>query len=320
LPGVVAAGFTGSIPADDGGPTLRLVPEGGEAAPGRDLGVQMIVAMPEMWDALGIRLLEGRTFQSEEARATRARTVIVNRRLAERLWPGGSAVGRIIRLRDGQDLRPLRVIGVSPDLVYEELGEETDQSQLNIFLPAGDAGWRTMALIVRTTGAPEALAPSVRRLIHGVDPAIAPFDVMTMRDRRAFTQWGESLLGRMFAAFAIAALLMACLGAYGVMAYSAAQRTREIGVRLALGATGRDVVWLFLRRGIVLTALGLVVGAPLAFATARSVAALLYQVSPWSAPVWIGTPLTLILALLAASYLPAWRASRTDPAVALRQG
>ena len=271
LPGVVAAGFTGSIPADDGGPTLRLVPEGGAAAPDRDLGVQMIVAMPDLWDALGIRLLEGRTFRPDEARAPHSQTVIVNRRLAASV--ARRQCRRPHRCTSGtaRNCAPLRVIGVSPDLVYEELGEETEQSQLNLFLPAGGAGWRTMALSSARRARGTSGAGAVRAaLLHDVDPAIAPFDVLTMRDRRAFTQWGERFLGQMFAAFALAALLMACLGAYGVMAYSAAQRTREIGVRLALGATGRDVVWLFLRRGIVLTALGLLIGAPLAFATARA--------------------------------------------------
>lgn len=319
LPGVVAASFTGSIPADDGGPTIRVVPEGAAATPGDDLGVQMIVTMPDLWDALALRLHEGRTFSETESRAAEADVVIINRRLAERLWPGGGAVGRTLTVREAEGLRALRVIGVAPNLVYEELGEETVQSQLNVYMAPGSAGRRTMALLVRTTGDPAAVAGAVRRVLHDVDPAIAPYDVLTMRARRAYTQWGERFLSRMFTGFAVAALLMACLGAYGVMAYSTAQHTREIGVRLALGATGRDVVWLFLRRGVLLTALGLALGAPLAFATARSLAALLYRVSPWSPSIWVGTPLVLGLALLAAGFLPAWRASRTDPALALRQ-
>ena len=115
------------------------------------------------------------------------------------------------------------------------------------------------------------------------------------------------------------ALLMACVGAYGVMAYGAAQRTREIGVRIALGAKARDVLWLFMRRGVRLTLAGLVLGVPLAILTARAVQSLLFDVSPWSPSVWVGVPLALAAAILAASYLPARHASRVDPAVALRQ-
>ncbi len=111
---------------------------------------------------------------------------------------------------------------------------------------------------------------------------------------------------------------LARLGAYGVMAYAAGRRTREIGVRLALGAEPVSVVWLFLRRGVALTALGLALGSPFAFATARAVQGLLFNVSPWAASVWTTLPLALAAAILLASYVPAWRASRIDPVTALR--
>ena len=119
-------------------------------------------------------------------------------------------------------------------------------------------------------------------------------------------------------AFAVAAVLLACLGIYGLTAYSAAQRTREIGVRLAIGARPADIIRMLLGRGATLAAIGGVVGLPLAFAAARMIEGLLFRVSPWELSTWIALPTLLIASVLAASFLPARRASRIDPAIALR--
>jgi predicted permease len=318
LPGVAAAGFTGTIPADDGGQTVRVVPERGVATPGRELGVQMIPAMPEFWSAMALALVDGRSFTAAEAADAQADVVVVNRRLADAFWPGDSALGRRLGLVDDARTRWFRVVGVAPNLVYEELGEETAQSRLVVYMPYARLGWRTMALLVRASGDPAALAAPVRRVLREVDQAIAPYDVLTMSQRRVATQWGERFIGEMFASFALMALLMAALGAYGVIAYAVGQRTREIGVRLALGAKPGMVAWLFLRRGVALTALGLAFGAPLALATARAVQSLLFNLSPWTGSMWSTLPLALAAAILSASYVPAWRASRTDPVTALR--
>jgi predicted permease len=318
LPGALDAAFTGAIPADDGGSTVRVVPERGVSVPGEELGVQLIPATPDLWGTLGLTLLDGRTFTTADTIAEQGDAAIVNRRLADRLWPGESPIGRRLGVASPDRIAWLRVVGVAPDVVYEEFGEETTQSQLNVYAPYGALGWRTMALIVRASEDPGALAAPIRRLLREVDPAISPYDVLTMERRRMATTWGERFIGQMFTLFALASLLMACLGAYGVMAYAAGRRTREIGVRLALGAKPSEVRWLFMRRGAALVGVGLAVGAPLAVATARAVESLLYGVSPWSIGVWAGLPLVLASAILAASYLPAWRASRTDPMTALR--
>jgi predicted permease len=318
LPGAAEATVTGAIPADDGGPTIRVVPERGAAMPGEEIGVQRIPVTPSFWDTLGLTLFEGRTFTAAETLDEGSDAVIVNRRLAGRLWPGERAVGRRLGIVEPEGVRWVRVVGVAPDLVYEEFGEETAQSQLNVYAPYGAAGWRGMALIVRGSGDPGALAAPARGVLRQVDPAISPYDVLTLEGRRIATTWGERFIGQMFALFAVASLLMACLGAYGVMAYAAGRRTREIGVRLALGAKAADVQWLFLRRGLALVGIGLALGTPLAVATARAVESLLYGVSPWSIAVWTGLPLALAGAILLASYAPAWRASRTDPMTALR--
>jgi predicted permease len=319
LPGVSAVALTGAIPADDGGLTLRAVPDYGLTATGREIGVQVIPTTAQLWNALGVSLDAGRTFTDAEIRDSDADVAIVNRSLARTFWPGDVAIGHRLGLVDAGTIRWMRVVGTAPDIVYEEFGEETEQSRLNVYLPYARLGWRTMALLVRTASDPAASIAPVRRAVREIDPAIAPYDVLTMRARRTFTQWGERFVGRMFAGFALTALLMACLGAYGLMSYSAGQRTREVGVRLALGAKAGDVMWLFLRRGIGLTLAGLIAGAPLAFATARAIEGLLFRVSPWAVTVWASVPVALVFALLIASYVPARRASRADPAMALRQ-
>jgi predicted permease len=317
LPGVEAAAATGAIPSDDGGDAVRLVPDRA-ATRDDEIGAQLIPVTPQFFDTLAVGLIEGRTFTASESESPASDVVIVNEALAARFWPGQPAAGRQLRVSAAGGVVPLRVIGVAPNLVYEELGEETAQSRLNVYVPNARAGWRTMALLVRTSGDPAALAASLRTAVRQIDPAIAPFDMQTMAERRRMTSWGERFIGNTFGAFGLAALLLACVGAYGLTAYWAAQRTREIGVRLAIGADRRDILRLLLGRGAWLALAGVAVGTPLAIAAARGVEGLLYRVSPWDAAVWTTMPIALVLAVLLASFAPARRASRIDPALALR--
>lgn len=320
MPGVASAAATGSIPADDGGRTVRLVPPRGGSAD-EEIGSQAIPVSPEIWPALGLRMIEGRTFTDTEALDSRpGGAVIVNQRLASRFWPGQSAIGRELLVAEPSRRRSYRVVGVAPDIVYEELGEETEQSRLNIYLPYAVSAPRTMALLIRASESvdPATLAGPARETIRHIDPAFATYDVLTMRQRRQVIHWAESFLGRTFAAFAIAALLLACIGAYGLSAYAAEQRRREIGVRVALGARRPDVVRLLVGRGTRLALLGLIIGIPLAAAAAMLLEKLLFDVDPWQTAVWIAVPALLLGAVLGASYPPAHKASLADPAEALR--
>src|SRR5262249_20898953 len=136
--------------------------------------------------------------------------------------------------------------------------------------------------------------------------------------RRAYNHWGDVFIGRTFSVFAGATLLLSCIGAYGIAAFSVAYRRREIGVRLAVGATPGTVMRLFLGSGLRLAAIGAVAGAPLALLTARALESELFAVSPWEASIWLGPPLILLLVVTIASYLPARRASRIDAVSVLR--
>jgi predicted permease len=319
IPGVAGAAATGAIPADDGGQGIRLVPVQGSVTVDDYLGAQLVPATSSFFETLGLRLLEGRPFTSEETRRADTDVVIVNQRLAERLWPGESALGRSLQVATAAAPETLRVVGVSPDLVYEELGEETEQSQLMVYVPYARAPWRTMALMVRTSGDPRQAAVPLRAAVREIDPFFAAYDVQTMTGRRIVTSWGERFLARTFAAFSITALLLACVGIYGLTAYTAAERRREVGIRLAIGAQRSDIVTLLLRRGVWLAAAGCAVGLPLAFAASQLLAGLLFRVSPWDALVWAVAPATLVAAVLLSSFMPARQASRLDPAQAMRE-
>jgi predicted permease len=322
IPGVRAAGSTGSIPTDDGGASIRIVPPGDEGRPDRQLGVQMIPAGPSFWDAIGRPLSAGRVFTVAEAADATARVAIINERLATRLWPGEPAVGRNVTVANGAGPGQLRVVGVGPNLVYEEFGEESPQSQLTVYVPTAVAGWRSQALIINTSSPAvfSGLAQAARDAIRRVDPGIAAFDAMTMADRRAYNHWGNAFLGRTSTAFALVALLLACIGAYGMSAHLVLQRTREIGVRLALGSTRAAITRLFLGVGGRLALAGGAIGALLGIAMARALEQHgdLFRTSPWTPDVWVGPPVVLVVAVIAASYIPARRASRIDPAVTLR--
>jgi predicted permease len=320
LPGVQGAAATGAIPTDDGGGDIRLLAAPGTAGGHEEIGAQLVPVTPGFWQAIGLSFLEGRTFTASEAADPQTRAVIVNRRLATRYWPGESAIGRTLPVAGGIDAALARIVGVVPDLVYEEFGEVTPQSELNVYVPYVTAGWRSQAVLVRVAGpAPGAVTTMVRRAIRAIDPGLAVYDELTMTARRQYNHWGAQFVGRAMTGFAIAALLLACVGAYGIASHGVAERRREIGVRIAIGATAADIRRIFLTTGARLALGGTLVGLPLAFLTARALESELFRVSPWDGSVWVLLPALLATAVVAASYWPARRASRTDPAVTLRE-
>jgi putative ABC transport system permease protein len=323
LPGVKRAAFTSSIPTDDGGAPVRLAIERHPVAPGEEPPAIRIAASPALFETLGAPLVEGRSFTASEHATPASDVVIVNRALARRFWPGG-ALGQRLALVDGGGRRPdapvtwLRVVGVAPDIQYEEFGEETAQSRLNVFRPYATAPGRLLAGLVRTATPPRAQAEAVRRVFRELDPGLAVWDVRTMEEVRAFTTWEQRFFGRLMGAFAAQALLLACLGVYGVLAYAVSRRTHEIGVRLALGARPVDVVRLVLKRGMALGLLGTALGLQLSMAVGGALQGVLYGVAPFEPVPLLATAGVLVAVVLAASLLPARRAAAVDPIAALR--
>ena len=238
--------------------------------------------------------------------------------LAERLFPGGRALGQRVRLAEVSDSTWFTVVGVAPNLLYEEVGEETPQSRLQVHLPFGRTPRRVMVLMVRADGTPAAVAGPVRAAVRAADPTLPAFDVRTMAEVRRFTTWPHRVFSATFASFALIALVLAAVGVYGVMSYHVSQRVRAIGVRLALGASPTAVLGEVLRHGLGLAVGGIAVGLVGALAVGRAMAGVLYGVGATDGVVLLGVPLVLGGVALLACYLPARRATRIDPLLALR--
>ena len=316
IPGVASAAVTTSIPGDDGGSDRRLVIDG-RTARGDELNVHAIGITPALFDTINLPLVAGRTFTEGETLDPGADVALINERLAQRLWPGADPIDRRVGFRFGDDVQWLRVIGVAPDVHYEEIGESTDQSRLNVYVPYAMDGSRPMAILVRSHGSPDELMAPAREALRRIGPTFPIYRLMPMRELRRYTTWEQEFFGNLMAVFALFAMLLACLGIYALISYSVGRRSREIGVRLALGARPSDVIRMLLRETAKVGGTGLLVGLTLAVMIARALVGTLYGVS---VDAWLFGSMAapLALAILAATWLPARRAARAEPTAALR--
>ena len=309
LPGVQAAGMADYLPLGPNREWDEPVPQGKTFAPGELPEPLVYVITPGFIHALGIRL-HGRDFTWADGPHSE-RVVLINASAARFYWPGEDAVGKILMRGTEQD----RVVGVVDD-VHEENVEGGAGSQ--IYYPATQQGPEGAQLVVRTSLPPAALATSVLHALRDLNPEqpAAEFrPIRTIVDRAVSPRRFFMLL---VAAFAGLGMLLAALGIYGVISYSVAQKTQEIGVRMALGASAGRV-----RRGVILNTLrlalaGIVVGTAASVASARLIASLLFATSPWDVTTYAGVMLSLIAVALLSGYLPARRASGIDPMTALR--
>jgi putative ABC transport system permease protein len=316
VPGVAAAAVTTATPGDDGGDSRQLVIDGRTDADDA-IGVQSIAISPGLFDAFGLSLIEGRTFTDLEMQTADADVAIINQELARRLWPDERAIDRRIGFRFADDVLWLRVVGVAPNVHYEEVGEDTDQSRLNVYVPYARSGSRSMVMMVRAHGAPDTLITPTREALRAAWPTFAVLDPSPMREVRLRTTWEQQFFGEMMAVFAAGALLLACLGIYALISYSVGRRSREIGVRLALGARPVDVVGMLLREMARVGGIGLGAGLVCAALVAQALAGSLYgvRVDAW---LFASMAVPLTVAILLATLLPARRAARVEPTVALR--
>ena len=317
LPGITQAAATTAIPGDDGGGLVRIVADG-RTAETDTVGVQSIGVSSAFFDTIGLSLVEGRALTAAETRDPSARVAVVNAALAARFWPGDSAVDRRLGVRTATDIDWYRVVGVAPDVHYEEVGETTPQSRLNFYVPHAVAGFRTIALLVGAAGDPEALVEPLRNRLRQRFPEQPVFELMTMNERRRFVTWEDRFMVQMMGTFAALAVCLAGLGVYALLAFAVRRRLAEIGVRLALGAEPRDIVRLFLRHGLVVSAVGIGAGLGLAAAVAAAIEGLVFAGNAWDPRHLAAAVVVLGGAVLLASYLPARRASRIDPTEALR--
>jgi predicted permease len=316
LPGAAAAAITTAVPGDDGGDGRQLVIDG---RTGRDdaIGVQAIGISSGLFETLGLSMVEGRVFTTAETLAPDADVAILNQELASRLWPGESPIDRRIGFRFNDDITWRRVVGVAPNVHYEEIGEDTDQSRLSVYVPYATTGSRQMSMLVRARGAADAMVAPMREALGRVGPTFAVSNLRTMNQMRKATTWEQEFFGNLMAVFAAGALFLACLGIYALISYSVGRRAREIGVRLALGARPADVIGMLLRQTARVGGAGLMVGLIVAMLIAQALAGSLYGVTVdgW---LFASMALPLSAAIVLATWLPARRAARIPPTTALR--
>jgi predicted permease len=243
--------------------------------------------------------------------------VVVNQTMARRYFGGRSALGQRITFGDGRDSTAVwnTIVGVVGDVHHAGLNQAPYPQ---VYAPLAQSPRRWIVVVLRTDGDPAALAPAARAAVASLDPDLALSQVRTMEQRIADSTARPRINTVVLGSFAIAALLLAAIGIYGVISYGVIQRTRELGIRMALGAGSRSVLTLVLREAMTPVAAGIAVGLVAAWAATRVLRSLLFQTGTTDVATFLGVTLFLTGAALTACYLPARRAARSDPAVALR--
>lgn len=317
LPGVEHAAATSSLPMAGPFSSLALSLEGvPPPAPGREPMPVRLVVTPDYFETMGIGLVAGRLFDARDGRPGMPEVAVVNETFARRGWPDTDPVGRRVKFGAPDDDAPwVTVVGVVRDVREFGLGDEVDD---DIFLPYGQLPLPGMTLVVRGPTDLVTLAPAIRGAIRAVDPDLALFQARPMADVVARSVWQPRLFSWLFGTFGVAALVLAAIGVYGLLAYSVVQRTREIGLRLALGADRREVRRMVVGRGMRLAAAGLALGMAAAVPAARALEALLFGVSATDPLTCAGVAFLLLAVAWMACVLPAHRATRIDPMTALR--
>ena len=287
--------------------------EGRGAAPEERVSVGHHVINPRYLEAMGIRLVKGRAF-TERDDANAPPVIIINEAMASRVWPNGEALGK--RIRFGPQSEPWgEVVGVVANVKHDGL-HLTDSP--HCYSPHLQQPWPFLAIAVRSQTDQAALLASVRQAVRKIDPNLPLVQPLAMRDRMEGVLATRRLTLALFSLFAVVALALAAIGLYGVMSYGVAQRTRELGLRIALGATSRDALKLIIGQGMKLVALGLALGIGGALAVSRMMTHLLFGVSANDPLTFVVIAFLLAFVALLACYIPARRATKVDPMVALR--
>jgi predicted permease len=271
------------------------------------------IVNPKFFETLQIPLLQGRNFTEQDKEGT-PDVVIINETMARQLFPGENPIGKRFRIGE-KSTRPREIIGVARDGKYRTLGESP---QSFLFLPQLQNYRPEMTLVVSGRGNVEGIAERVRGEVNKLDARLPVYNIKTVNEHIDFALWGPRTAATLAATFGVLALALAALGLFGVMSYTVAQRTREIGIRVALGASRRNVLKLIAKQGLTLTLIGILIGLTAAFAATRVLSGLLYGVSATDPLTFVAVALLLAVAALLACYIPARRATKVDPTIALR--
>jgi putative ABC transport system permease protein len=315
-PEVEAAGIASASPLGGGGFYLGrvMVAEGRDQSPSGEVPINWNVATPGYFAALQLPIIRGRDFTAQDDSA-HPPVMIVNEKFARMMFPNENPIGK--RAMSSRDEKLYReIVGVVPDVKYYGAG---DTARALVWVPyAQRNAWHEGILTVRTRGDPLAALPIVRHALHELDSGIALADVETMDDARARSMAGDRLVAILLGAFAGLALVLAAVGIFGVLSYMIEQRSHELGIRLALGALPTNVIGLVARETVPMIAAGAAIGVVVAFGLTRFIRSLLYGITPGDPVTFVGVALLLGVVGIVAAILPARRAARINPVVALR--
>jgi putative ABC transport system permease protein len=314
LPGVRAASIAAVATLSGDDYAVLFIPEGSE----RDYMPDANAVGPGYFEAMRIPIVLGRSFTTHDRRGSQP-VAIVNQTLARKIFGTENPIGR--RFRDAKDLRKAQIfeiVGVAKDIRYRRPRDQ--ETPMFVYMPYQQSSdpWREVVLHVRGVGDPLKLTAAVKREVHALDPNLPVFDIRTQEMQIDEMLDRERLIAVLAGLFGALATLLAAMGLYGVMAYSVTRRTREIGIRLAVGARPSDVTSLVLRETAKLATIGIAIGLPIAFGVARFARSLLYGIEAGDVRIFVMASLVLLVAGLAAGFWPALRASRLDPVTALR--
>ncbi len=315
LPGIEAAGGIDPLPFSNSNGTTGFVIEGGEQlASAERPEVEQRTVTGDYFATMRIPVLQGRVFTGQD-RAETPRSVIVNEAFARRYWPHGSAVGKRLGFDDGPQQKWWEIVGVIGNVKHQRLDAETNPE---VYFAEAQSPGSYISLVVRTSAEPPSMISAVRAQIQALDPDQPVFEIMTMEQRIAAALAQSRFVMLLLSMFAGLAALLAAIGIYGVMVYVVAQRTREIGIRMALGAQRLDMLRMVLRQSLGVIVVGLALGLLAACAATRLLASLLYGVGANDLFTYASVVFLLGGTALLASYIPARRAMKVDPMEALR--
>jgi putative ABC transport system permease protein len=316
LPGVANAALTFALPID-GSQWNSIFIVGDKPVPARAQlpSAAFTPVSDSYFETVGMRLLRGRTFTRADT-ASSTKVIVVNESLTRRLWPGEDAVGK--RLKQGWPEQPgtwREVVGVVGDVKFNGVNAETP---IQVYLPLAQSSSRFLAVVARAAADPAALAPMVTTIVHELDKDLPLYGTRTMDQILDASIARERVSTMVFVVFAVVALALASVGLYGVAAHAVTERTHEIGVRMALGAERRHVLQMIVGQGLATAIAGAALGLAGAIAMSRAIESLLFGVTPTDPATLAAVVAVLLLVAVAACTLPAWRATRLDPTMALR--
>src|SRR5689334_22219602 len=315
VPGVEAAGFARLMPLGDSSNSNGPILKEGDTLPRGSAGRVIMVNVVDggYFKTMQIPFVEGRAFDDRDQMKTQ-HVVVINQRMAEMMWPGESAVGKRIAVGTENPER-YEVVGVVKTGMYRALAEDPKPF---LYYPLGQRRPGTMSLVIRSSVDPRSLVGPIRNEVQTLDRRVPISAVKTMSDHMTYALWAPNMAATFSLAFAVVAVLLSAVGLYSVMAYVVSQRTREVGIRMALGANRGHVMKMITKQGMWLAGVGVVIGLLLALVLVRVLSSVLIGVSGYDVGIFLLVPLLLAGVALLACYLPARRATRVDPLVALR--